>query len=255
MAVPTELISAAIGAVSGAGVSVWTYRRSLSQQRNREVREQLLQIVDLRLRQSELNHTKPANFLEASGLLNSKRTVYLAIANELAEKTHRSLTPNDCIQLGFETYTDGDTETARRHFERAVRKSQEKQVTVVTRVAALRYLGAYFLGSGPDHDPAQGSNCFREAVQLTEGDPNPYFLYTTAMSYEQWGRALGGAGDEGWRALVEQARRSYEQLPLQYEYRAPCLRAVDALLGQTTDAVTASPLSGAVGEPPGPRVA
>jgi len=64
---PTELISAAIGAVSGAGVSLWTYRVSLSHQRNREVREQLLHIVDLRAAQSQLNHDKPANFLDIGG--------------------------------------------------------------------------------------------------------------------------------------------------------------------------------------------
>jgi hypothetical protein len=255
VAVPTELISAAIGAVSGAGVSVWTYRASLAHQRNREVREQLLQIVDLRAQQSELNQTKPVNYLEASGLLNSKRTLYLAIANELAEKAHRSLTPNDCMLLGFESYSDGDARTARRHFERAVSKARHRRVSVVTRVEALRYLGAYFLGPGPDQDPARGSRCYREAVELTDGDPNPYFVYATAVSIEQWGRALGGSGDEGWRALVERARRTYEQLPVEFHYRAASLVAVDALLGQTTEAVQPPPLSAAAAEPPRSTVA
>jgi hypothetical protein len=120
---------------------------------------------------------------------------------------------------------------------------------------ALRYLGGYFLGTGPDHDPARGGRYFREALQLTEGQPNPYFLYQTAISYEQWGRALGGAGDERWRELVERARQAYEQLPVDNPYRTPSIQTLDALLAQTTEAVQAPPHTGPVAEPPRPSVA
>jgi hypothetical protein len=249
VAIPAELISAAIGAVSGASVSVWTYRGSVSQQRNREVREQLLKILDLRIRQAELNLNKPINYLETSGLINNKRTIQLAIANELAEKAHRSLTPNDCIQLGFEFYTDGDTATARRHFERAVHKSREKQTPVVTQVSALRYLGAYFLGPGPDFDPNRGSRCYEQAVALTDGIANAFLVYTTAMTLDAWGRALGGAGDESWRDFIERARHKYEELPAEFEYRAASLEAVDKLLGQPTEAIQGPSLTGPVLEP------
>jgi hypothetical protein len=48
VSVPTELVSAVIGAVSGGGVVWITHRQDVSRQRVQQLRETLLKLLDLR---------------------------------------------------------------------------------------------------------------------------------------------------------------------------------------------------------------
>lgn len=236
MAIPTELVSAAIGAVSGAAVSYWTYRGTLSHQRNRETREQLLEIIELRNHFQELDQAD-AGYIRMASMLNSKRTIHLANANELAAKGHRSLTPYDCMQLGYECHMDRDMESACAHFERAVRKARKRRTSAITLVVALRYLGSYYLDSGLYHSASKGNQCYLDAVELTRLESPAYLIYATGNSYESWARALAAAGSEDWREVARQARVAYERLPTADVYRAPCLRSIDVLLGLSTETV------------------
>jgi tetratricopeptide (TPR) repeat protein len=237
--IPNEIVSALIGAAAGGGISYWTYRGTLAQQRNRDIREQLIKVIELREQQGVIDAERPDNYLAVSTWINTKRGIHLAIANDLSEKAHRSMTPNDCMALGYECQLDRNPQAARDHYERALRKA--KKSGLIDRVVALRYLGYYFFDVGPDQDLEEGNRYFRQAVELTRQETMPYLVFTTGVSYERWAGLLLGVGDPRWREVAQFAKAAYESLPADFAYKSDSLRSVESLLEQRAAASPAAP--------------
>ena len=76
MAIPTELISAVVGAASGGGVAWLIHRQDVSRQRVEEVRDVLLKLLDLRERMTD-SKVDPS-------LINQRRAILLAVADSLS---------------------------------------------------------------------------------------------------------------------------------------------------------------------------
>ena len=211
MAVPPELISAFIGAAGGAGVAWLSYRAQAARERTQEIRDVLVKVVELRERLSELPAKPLAQQAEFGSLLNTRRALYLAIAEDLERKAGRRLTAHDYNILGYENLLDSDFLGARRYYERGLHKAQ--RADVLTQTISTRSLAAYFYAPGPEYDPDEGDRRFQAAVDLTIELANPYMLYTTGYTLEMWATSLMAAGRSGWDERLAEARRCYEDLP------------------------------------------
>jgi hypothetical protein len=212
VAIPTEIISAVIGALSGGGVSLAVHRQDVRNARVEETHRALLDLVALRGQMLDgQSQGLPPERME---VLVQRRALQLAVVETLIRKTKGRLTAHDWIALGCEACVDRDFQSALGHFERAVRLARDDDA--LTRAIALRNLGRLrYTAIGEVRDAAAGGSAFASAVQTTASVQDAYMRYNTGLSLAMWGAAetVAGAGviDVDARAHLDEARACYEQ--------------------------------------------
>ena len=206
MAIPTEIISAIIGAASGGGVAWLAHRQDTFNARVQETHRALLDLVELRGQMLDSWSFTP----ERMEVLVQRRALLLAVAETLTRRTSRALTAHDWIALGFEALADRDFPSALERYERAVRASHEDDL--LTQAIALRYLAALrYTAVGKCHDRAAGAAAYARAAELTSTIEDSYMLYNTGLSLAAWGLFEAAAGEDGARARLEEAKDCYRR--------------------------------------------
>jgi tetratricopeptide (TPR) repeat protein len=204
--VPTEVISAVIGAASGGGVSWVIHWQDVSRQRVQEVRETLLKLLDLR----EQSAKPDIN----ADLLNQRRIMLLAVADSLAARAGRRLTTPDWLALGEESEADRDFISARRYYEKGLASSRKDDA--LTQVFALRHMAIYNYGAAPDGVATEGAALFRRAVELTGSSNDAYLRFVTGYSYASWASCARRRDETGWRELADEAFERFHASATEY---------------------------------------
>ncbi|MDX6676879.1 MAG: hypothetical protein QOE31_931 [Solirubrobacteraceae bacterium] len=243
-----ELMGALIGlggaifGVLGAGViSIWTVRQSQATASADEFRDVLQSLVDLRIQTNTVfrEHSDDAATREfLSGALNVKRQLHKATAARILDRAAGELTANDLATLGFEYQNDSEFGQAMACYERALERTGESRLE---RVNVLRSLGGLLLLPTPLHDRTTGEGYFREAIGLTNGQPDDYSRYTTGYTYEMLGMGLLMHRYPEGRAALDAARENYEAMAPANFLRQAALASLDLRRGQAGLAVPLPP--------------
>ncbi len=228
--VPTELISAAIGALSGGGVSWAIHRQDVAQRHVQDVRDVLLKLLDLR-EQAE-------NPRVNQELLNQRRIMLLAVADSLAARARKTLTTPDWLSLGEESALDRDFTSARRYYELGLASSRKGDT--LTQVIALRHLAIYNYSAAPDGAPSEGGKFFKQAADLTRSSDDAYLRFVTGYTLATWAWYAEDRDDEHWRQLTDEAIECYRSCGPRYPPAADEAAKVEAwkeglLQGQPED--------------------
>jgi hypothetical protein len=209
LSLPTEVISAMLGAVSGGGVTWVVHRQEASRQRVQQVRDVLMTLLDLREQQIKSDVMAVGGGIPAQqgSLLTQRRSMLLAVAESLAGAAERSLTAPDWLALAIECERDRNFSSTRMYYERAVRCA--RKADAMTQVYALRNLATYRFNAGPDHDAVEGTRLFGLAADVTRSSTDPYLCYVTGYTLACWAWWVVSTGGENWRPLVMEAKRKY----------------------------------------------
>ena len=221
MSVPTEIISAIIGAASGGGVVWVAHRQDVRRSRIQEVRNTLLQLLDLR--QATMgSRLSPAE----SNLWMQRRAMLLAVAASQADAAGRSLSTHDWLALAEECGKDHNFRDAFTYYERAVRRARREDI--LAQVIALRSFAAYRYNAGPQRDVVKGALLYRTAVELTAPGSDAYMQYLTGYTFTAWARSSFFAQQDDWRGLIDEAKRLYAAAAPGYPPAHKSLEAVQA---------------------------
>ena len=223
----SQVVSALVGVTVGGTISLVIFRATVRRQGRNDLREQLLEIIDL---QSEtdrlLANSDDPDFDRLSRATNSKKQIRLAMARELANRQVRKLTSHDCCWLGYQCDLNGEYLDGRRFIQLGVEKSR----SAVQKAEALRFLANHYAGRGPDFDLSKANALYAECVETTAGDDRPYFVHLTGYAYRRWAQTLKALGDAGWQEKALEAQRLLDSLPPTYRGVSAELKTLAELL-------------------------
>jgi tetratricopeptide (TPR) repeat protein len=233
-----ELIGAIIGlggalfgALVAGGISLRNFRQSQRRESAAAFREVLQKLVDLRIQVNSTfrEYADDAGTREfLSGALNVKRQLYKATAAGILVRASDELAANDYVTLGYEYQNDSEFENARSCYLAALEKTGDSRLD---RVNVLRNLGALLLQPTTLHDRSTAEGYFREAVELSNGQPDDYSRYTTGYTYEMLGIGLLANRYPEWRPAIQAARENYEAMTPTNSLRQAALDSLDLRQG------------------------
>jgi hypothetical protein len=239
-------VVAALATVAGGFVAWRTHREDVVRQRINDVREALLNLIDVRERYMALPRNAP-NYGITSSFLNQRRAIYLAVAGTLAERVKGALSSDDYATLGLECMAALEYPRALECFERGERRARSG--SPLGHAIALRFLAGYYGSDAPDGSLQRADDLFGQAVAKTEGSNDPYMIYQTGLAYQYW--AFGTAARRGGLAQdkVDKARELFTRLPASNPLGSQALADLDeaermAAVGAPTQFQPTSSVSG-----------
>lgn len=204
----TVSVVTALGAVAAAAVAWRAHQQDSARERANDLREALLQLIDLRRDAISLRREDP-DFESVSSTLNEKRAILLAIAETLAERASGSLSAEDWITLGSESMAALNYGLAGKCFTRAVELASPDDA--YTRAVALRELGQYYaLTTTTDRGLEDADRSFGEAVDAISGITDSFGRFQTGLTYEMWAFTTASRLGEVDQQKIEAAFQCYK---------------------------------------------
>jgi tetratricopeptide (TPR) repeat protein len=226
-----ELISglggALIGAILAGLFAWWLHRAEQLGVLKQELRGTITSLVDLREKfQTQVVVIESPELRElASGILNTKRIIYIEAAEVIANQIGRHVSSSEYNVLASELMFDSNFAQAEKYFLKALDACR----STLAQITALRALAAFYFGQGPHQDIVKGRKYYQQAVDRLKAPADPYSVFTLGYTYETWGLSELSVGcDEEGKRQVEHARKYYLVLPLNYFLREQALAWLEA---------------------------
>lgn len=226
---------ASVGALVISVIALFLSHRSSTEQRKRERREELRNIIEklISFREdldSRINKLADANErINLDRYLNTKRRIYLQAAEKIALELSAEVSSTEYRVLAAENFFDSDFSQMRLFNEKAVKAAQNLGGDKVGKADALRNLGWGYYLEEPYRDIAKGRHYYQSAVEAVGKENDPYSIYLAVSIYREWAlREIWVKEREYAVGRLDKASEFLRKLPDWFNLKYDELRAIAA---------------------------
>jgi hypothetical protein len=226
---------ASVGALIISIIALLQAYQNVSEQRQREKREELRNSLEKLINfREELDGRinkiiDPNERVNLSLYLNTKRSVYIQAAESVAAELASQISSSEYIVLAAENYYDSDFLQAREFYEKAVEASRKRGNGKLTKCIAMRALSWSFYWQEPYRNIAKGRQYYQKSVDIMAEENDLYSIYTIVLTYREWATQEIFAGVKENEYTVNKLNKAHEyleKLPDWYGFKNDELRGI-----------------------------